>query len=108
MNKTTYKNRHRDMHYDRIELAVPKGMKQVIKSLASDKDMTINAYLQYLVHQDQEGMFDSLQIAEKNRKKIRSIQGNLHDGYDLIFCDGHQIHSKTKLEVRKAIISYLT
>ena len=37
---TEYKNRHKAEHYDRIELAVPKGMKQIIKDLASDKGMT--------------------------------------------------------------------
>ena len=65
MNRTDYKNSHKANHYDRIELAVPKGMKQIIKDLAADKEMSINAYLQDLVRKDQEGMFDSMQIAEK-------------------------------------------
>ena len=53
------------------------------------------------------GMFGSLQIAEKNKEHIRLLTGNTHDGYDITFKDGCKIHCRTKLEVRKAIISYL-
>ena len=107
MKKTEYKNKFNEEHYDRIHLAVPKGMKEVFKTLASEKGMSLNAYFLDLVHQDQEGLFDKLQIAEKNREQIRSLQGNTHDGYDITFKDGHMIHCRTKLEVRKAVISYL-
>ena len=105
---TAYKNQHRSAHYDRIELAVPKGMKQVIMDLARDRHMSVSAYLQDLVRKDQEGLFDTMQIAEKNREKISGIRGNLHDGYDVVFKDGHQCHCRTKKEVRSAIIQYLT
>ena len=30
--------------YERIELKVPKGMKSIIKSLANDKGMSVNAH----------------------------------------------------------------
>lgn len=103
---TEYKNRHKAEHYDRIELAVPKGMKQIIKDLASDKGMTVNAYLQDLVRKDQEGIFDTMQIAEKNREQISGIRGNLHDGYDIIFRDGYTCHCRTKKEARAAIIEH--
>lgn len=106
MNKTKYKNEHRLMHYDRIELAVPKGMKDIIKGLAGDK--SINSYICDLVRKDQEGLFDTMQIAEKNRQRIAGIKGNMHDGYDVIFKDGHTCHCRTKKDVRTAIISYLT
>lgn len=105
---TEYKNQHRSAHYDRIELAVPKGMKQIITDLARDRHMSVSSYLQDLVRKDQEGMFDTMQIAEKNREKISGIRGNLHDGYDVVFKDGHQCHCRTKKEVRSAIIQYLT
>ena len=82
-------------------------MKEVIKTLASDKGLSINAYLQDLVRKDQEGLFDTMQIAEKNREQISGIQGNTHDGYDVIFKDGHKVHCRTKKDVRSAIISYL-
>lgn len=106
MDKTEYKNRHKAEHYDRIELAVPKGMKTVIKNLASDKGVSVNAYIQDLIRKDQEGMFDTMQIAEKNREMLSGIQGNMHDGYDVIFKDGHIIHCRTKKEMRSGIIEY--
>ena len=105
---TEYKNQHRSAHYDRIELAVPKGMKQIITDLARDRHMSVSAYLQDLVRKDQEGIFDTMQIAEKNRQQLSGIRGNIHDGYDVVFRDGHQCHCRTKREVRAAIIQYLT
>lgn len=108
MDRTAYKNRHKAEHYDRIELAVPKGMKQLIKNFSVDKGMSVNAYILDLIRKDQEGMFDTMQIAEKNRQQISGITGNTHDGYDVIFNDGHQVHCRTKKDVRTAIISYLT
>jgi hypothetical protein len=59
-----------------------------------------------LVRKDQEGIFDTMQIAEKNREQISGIQGNVHDGYDVIFKDGHTVHCRTKKEVRENIIEY--
>ncbi len=53
MNRTKYKNNFCREHYERINLAVPKGMKEVIKGLASDKDMSVNAYIQDLIRKDQ-------------------------------------------------------
>lgn len=103
---TRYKTRYNLQHYDRIELVVPKGMKQIIRDLARDRHMSVNAYIQDLVRKDQDGMFDTMQIAEKNREKISGIRGNMHDGYDVIFKDGHQCHCKTKREAREAIIEH--
>ena len=108
MNRKEYKQAFDKERYERIELKVPKGMKSIIKSLADDKEMSVNAYLQDLVRKDQCGMFDTMQIADRNREQIAGIQGNMHDGYDVIFKDGHQIHCRTKKDVRSAIISYLT
>lgn len=106
MNKTAYKNQHKADHYDRIELAVPKGMKQIIKDLATDKHLSVNAYIQDLVRKDQEGLFDTMQIADKNKEMISGIKGNMHDGYDIIFKDGYTTHCRTKKDVRAAIIQY--
>lgn len=41
MNRTEYKNNFGREHYERINLAVPKGMKDIIKALASDKGMSV-------------------------------------------------------------------
>ncbi|MEF9941959.1 MAG: hypothetical protein RR681_00810 [Lachnospiraceae bacterium] len=107
MNKTEYKNKFNQDHYERIPLVVPKGMKKVIKDLASKKGLSVNAYFLGLVHHDQEGIFDKLQISDKNKEYIRSLHGNMHDGYDIMFKDGHVFHCRTKLDVRKCVISYL-
>ena len=84
-------------------MKVPKGMKSIIKSLANDKGMSVNAYLQDLVRKDQCGMFDTMQIAERNREMISGITGNMHDGYDIIFKDGYSCHCRTKKDVRSCI-----
>lgn len=44
MNRTEYKNNFGREHYERINLVVPKGMKDIIKALASSKGMSVNAY----------------------------------------------------------------
>jgi hypothetical protein len=59
-----------------------------------------------LVRKDQCGMFDTMQVAEKNREMISGITGNMHDGYDIIFKDGHSCHCRTKKDVRSCIIEY--
>ena len=48
-----YKNQFNKDHYERIELAVPKGMKSIIQKLARDKKMSVNSYIQSLIRQDQ-------------------------------------------------------
>lgn len=106
MNRTEYKNNFGREHYERINLVVPKGMKDIIKALASSKGMSVNAYMQDLVRKDQCGLFDTMQIAEKNRDMISGITGNMHDGYDIIFKDGHSCHCRTKKDVRSCIIEY--
>mgnify|MGYP000064173909 CR=1 FL=1 len=97
MNRTEYKNNFGREHYERINLVVPKGMKDIIKALASSKGMSVNAYMQDLVRKDQCGLFDTMQIAEKNREMISGITGNMHDGYDIIFKDGHSIAGRKKM-----------
>ena len=106
MNKTAYKNQFSADHYDHIHLTVPKGMKQIIKDLASENNQSVNAYLQDLVRKDQEGLFDTMQVADKHRDFIAGIKGNMHDGYDIIFKDGHTGHCRTKKDVRDYIIKY--
>ena len=101
---TEYKNKFNEEHYDRIFLAVPK--KQIIKDLAKDKGLSVNAYVQHLVRMDQEGMFDTIQVADKHRDQIAGIKGNMHDGYTIIFTDGYTTHRRTKKDVRDAIVRH--
>ena len=108
MDRKEYKQAFDRERYERIELKVPKEMKSIIKSLANDKGMSVNAYLQDLVRKDQCGMFDTMQIAERNREMISGITGNMHDGYDIIFKDGYSCHCRTKKDVRSCIIDHCT
>ena len=101
MNRTDYKNQFNKDHYERINFSIPKGMKQVIKDLAADKGMSMKKYFLHLVMKDQEGLFDNMQIAERNREKILTIKGNTHDGYDVYLKDGRTFHCRTKLDIRK-------
>ena len=42
---TAAKNKYRDNNYDRIELAIPKGMKQTIKDhIENTDDRSVNAF----------------------------------------------------------------
>lgn len=106
MNRTEYKNNFYKEHYERINLAVPKGMKEIIKGLASDKGMSVNAYIQDLSGKTNADYLTRCRIAEKNREMISGITGNMHDGYDIIFKDGHSCHCRTKKDVRSCIIEY--
>lgn len=103
MNRNAYKNQFNADHYERINFSVPKGMKSVIKGLAADKGMSMNKYFLYLINKDQESLFDNMQLAEKSREKILTINGNTHDGYNVVFKDGRTIHCRTKLEIRKCL-----
>ena len=44
-NKTQYNNMYNNEHYDRVNLLLPKGMKQDIKKAANVLDESINAYI---------------------------------------------------------------
>ncbi len=101
MNRTQYKNQFSKDHYDRMNLSVPKGMKQVIKDLAAEKNLSLNAYILELVRKDQEGLFDTMQLSEYNRNRILTIKGNTHDGYDVFLKDGRTFHCRTKLQIRQ-------
>ncbi len=103
MNRTEYKNKFNAEHYDRISISVPKGMKQIIKTLASEKKMSINQYFLELVRKDQENRFATMQLSEFNRNRILTIQGNTHDGYDVHLKDGTSFHCRTKLQIRQCL-----
>ena len=70
-------------------------MKNTIKVLANQKGMSINSYIQDLIRKDQEGFFDTMQVADKNKELISGITGNMHDGYDIIFKENSYGFNKT-------------
>lgn len=42
---TAAKNKHRDKNYDRAELTLPKGMKEVVKRVAQQQGQSFNNYI---------------------------------------------------------------
>ena len=58
-----------------INLVVPKGMKDIIKALASSKGMSVNAYMQDLVRKDQCGLFDTMDMTSFSSTVIPAIAG---------------------------------
>ena len=68
MDRKEYKQAFDRERYERIELKVPKGMKSIIKSLANDKGMSVNAYLQDLVRKDQCGCLTRCRLQRKTEK----------------------------------------
>lgn len=46
------KNKYNEKAYDRIALVVPKGMKEVYRQKAEVKGLSLNAYINQLLEED--------------------------------------------------------
>ena len=53
--KTAYKNKYNLENYDRINVTVNKGEKEIIKERALSLNMSINAYINSLIKDDLNG-----------------------------------------------------
>lgn len=51
-NKTAYDNEFIKNNYDRINLTVPKGHKELIKAHAEKNGMSVNSYINDLIEKD--------------------------------------------------------
>lgn len=51
-NKTAYDNEFIKKNYDRINLTVPKGHKELIKAHAEKKGKSVNSYINDLIEKD--------------------------------------------------------
>lgn len=99
MNRTKYKNNHSKEHYDRINLVLPKGQKEVLKVICESMEMSVNEYIRLLIKEDfrtgksklkekmsgfteeQRQMMDKWQIPEKYRNMIQDFHFSKEDGY---------------------------
>jgi len=54
MSKTSaaVKKRYNDKTYDRIEIVVPKGQRDVIKAYAAEHGESVNAFINRLIEQE--------------------------------------------------------
>lgn len=102
-------HKYQQEHYDRIYLQVPKGKKSVLLSLAADKGVSLNQYINDILFSQFDQMLDRMQIAEKYRSMIKVITGNSKDGYKVELNDGYVYEgknyfiSKSKPDIRKDI-----
>lgn len=129
MNRTEYKNEYYKEHYDRINLALPKGEKEKIKNAAKGLGMSINEYLYALVCDDlatgeskfgkkkqgfnteQQGMLEKWQVPKKYYDMIEDISYSKEDGYFIYLKKGYvndvtgcrSIHCEKISEVRSFI-----
>lgn len=104
MNKATaYKNKYNTEHYDSIHLTLPKGTKEIIKILAEEKDLSVNAYIFTLINKDREALYDAMQLSAFNRERILIIKGNTRNGYEVVLKDGTTFKCRTKLEIRRQL-----
>ncbi|MGN0332946.1 MAG: hypothetical protein ACI4D9_07995 [Lachnospiraceae bacterium] len=129
MNRTNYKNHHRDSKYDRLELVLPKGQKELLKELCSQIEMSVTEYIRLLIQEDirsgssklkekmsgfseeDQRTLDKWQIAEKYRCMIKDFHCSKTDGYFIRLKKGYInditgsriIHVDKMQDVRKTI-----
>lgn len=129
MTRTASKNRHIKEHYDRINLVVPKGEKDRIKSICSEMGANVNEYLYMLVCNDladgtsrmavkkqgfsaeQKRMFEKWQIPRKYYEMIEDLSYTKGEGYFIYLKNGYindvsgsrNIHCEKMSEVRRVI-----
>lgn len=129
MGRTAYKNQHIKDHYDRINLVVPKGKKDIIRQIAEEMDMSVNEYICTLIFKDiatghsqmqvhkglteeQIEQLDKWQVAAKYRQMIESFSGSMTEGYVIRLKKGfindvsgsNMIVVRTTKEIRQVIV----
>lgn len=129
MDRTAYKNRHIKEHYDRINLVIPKGEKDRIKSACSKISASVNEYLYMLVCNDlangtsriaakkqgfsveQKRMLEKWQVPKKYYEMIEDLSYTKDEGYFIYLKKGYvndmtgnrNIHCMKTSEVRRII-----
>jgi hypothetical protein len=99
MDRNEYKNQFNKEKYDRFNLVLPKGQKEVLKELCDSIGMSVNEYVRLLIQEDiksgqsklkekmsgfteeQRQMMDKWQIPEKYRDMIQDFHFSKEDGY---------------------------
>ena len=99
MNRSEYINKHQKSHYDRINIIVPKGMKNKIKEASESMDASISEYIMLLISEDissgkskiaekkkgftpeQELLLQKLQVPKKYYEMIEDLSFDKDSGY---------------------------
>lgn len=130
MSRTTYKNNYQKEHYDRINIILPKGLKDKIKEAATLMDASVSEYILMLVDEDlasgssklavmkkgftkeQELLLQKLQVPKKYYEMIEDLSFDKEQGYFIHLKKGHtnditgsrNIICQTTKEVRTIIV----
>ena len=99
MSRTTYKNQFTKDHYDRLNLVLPKGQKELLKEQCDKMELSVNEYIRLLIQDDmktgtsnlkekmsgfteeQYRTMDKWQIPTKYRDMIQDFHHSKEDGY---------------------------
>ncbi len=129
MSRTAYKNQHAKEHYDRINLKIPIGEKERIRTAAFGLGMSVNEYLYALVcddlasgvskfgnkrrgfNEEQRCMLEKWQVPKKYYDMIEDLSYTKTEGYFIYLKKGYvndvtgsrSIHCEKTSEVRRII-----
>jgi len=99
MDRTEYKNAYQKEHYDRINIVLPKGMKDKIREVSESMDASMSEYIMLLVSEDistgtsklaskkkgftpeQEVLLQKLQVPRKYFDMIEDLSFDKDEGY---------------------------
>lgn len=60
---TAAKNKYNEKAYDRVNLTMPKGQKEVVRQFAESKGLSLNGYINKLISEDMNGSQSETQTA---------------------------------------------
>jgi|SRR3712207_1317471 len=116
MNRSKYIDNHRKNNYDRLEVLLPKGQKEVLTSVCIGLGISVNEYVRTLIANDLQGnksalltksnisdtvdtsLLNKWQIPKKYRLMIESATYSKEDGYFIRLKDGY-INSLTNTKI---------
>lgn len=130
MNRSEYMNAYQKEHYDRINMIVPKGVKNKIKEVAEMMNVSVSEYVLMLIDEDlsngssklatkkvgfdkdQELLLQKLQVPKKYYDMIEDLSFDKEQGYFIHLKNGfvndvtgsRNIICKTTKEVRTVIV----
>lgn len=97
--RTQYKNNYANQHYDRLQITVKKGKKELIQKMCASAGISVNEYLSMLIDSDmisgssalldrkqgftdeQKELMKKWQVGEKYQKMIEDLSYSKEKGY---------------------------
>ncbi len=94
MNRSKYIDNHRKNNYDRLEVLLPKGQKEILTSVCIGFGISVNEYVRTLIANDLQG-----------NKSALMTKSNTSDAVDTSLLDKWQIPKKYRLMIECATYS---